>query len=301
LIAAVFSLLTMSCAPQPITLVFPGEKISPIELKWVPAKSDDDSVIQEVDELTILQSSTYEANTPDIVDGQAVDKSVYWSVYPSVERENEVDFPVELVVETGENAVPHPGYSAVLKKTIDRTQLSWTANEPRVPSRFGAFGIKTGGTVRGVVILRHCEPLGDGRARINITVRATVRLLIRVWGLKRQVQIEPDSIKSSDHRLSDNGVLSFEYGKDWETLGRENVHSFIISGLKEGQLFYPQTSALHQIRKKSSNCPLGPVQNLHGSVFGFNFSLNSERPFRINNIYRRADRLYELKSLMVKQ
>ena len=284
-------------AGQQVVLEFPGD-LQPMKFEWTAVKPDPNASIQVVEELILNHECTYESESRDLLDGQTAEKSLWWAIHARKQDDKAV-FPAELMVEMDKPIAPYPGCPAVMDRTSDRTQLCWKVDGPLVPSRFGEFGYKTQGTIRGVEIRRQCQSLGDGRAQITITVHAPVGLLIRVWGLHGAVQVEPQSIVPEKHKLSDNGVLFFDYGKDWQTRGIESEYSFIVSGLKTGQLYYPQTNVLEQIYVQSPENPAGPVTRVRGSGWGFDFTLRSDQPFRVLKSDMRVSHLYELKPLWI--
>ncbi|MHC4544949.1 MAG: HEAT repeat domain-containing protein, partial [Planctomycetota bacterium] len=270
-----------------------------IDLNYVTAHPDDDSTVQDIEHLLILSECTYEVDTQDLLSGQIAEKSVWWAFYPSVDRDNQKVFPVELIVETEKSVTPHSNCPADVQDLPGKKRLHWTANQKRIPPHFGYFGSTTQETVTGVEIRRECVPLGNGRARIKIIVRAQTPLLIRIWGLKRRVNIEPESIQPQTNRLSDNGVLFFDYGKNSEGLGSESEYSFVISGLPEGELFYPMTNALRRVWTLQ-DCSFSPVNQVRGSIWEFDFTLKSERCFRIGRLKKWVHKIYQLKALTVK-
>lgn len=277
--------------------------IQPMKLEWIGAKADPNVSVQAVEELLFNRTCTYESRSRDLIDGQTAEKSLWWAVYPSLKRDNESTFPIELKVEMDKPIMPHPnpGCSATMDRTLDRTLLRWKTNEPSVPPHFGGFGYKTKGVIRGVEIRRQCRLLGDGRAQITITVQAPVGLLIRVWGLHGAIQVEPESIRPENHRLSENGALFFDYGRDWQERGIESEYSFVISGLKAGQLYYPHTNALERIQVRSPASPAEPVTRVRGYGWGFDFTLGSDQAFSVGKTAMRASHLYELQPLWTEQ
>jgi len=281
-------------------VLFPKDSTT-IDLHWIAAKLDDTSVIQDIERLLFRRFCTYKVDTQDLVSGQIVQKTLGWAVYPSIGRENQKAFPVELIVNTKQPVTPVNNEATQVKNVLDERQLHWIANEQRAPSHFGYFELTTQETVNAIEIRRECVPLGGGRAQIRIIVQAQIPLLIRVWGLKRKVNIEPESISPQDFRLSDNGVLFFDYGKDPEELRSEREYSFVISGLSEGHLFYPMTNALDHVQMRSRGCPISPMRQVQGSIWGFAFTLKSERAFRIFDVEKWVNELYQLEELNIKQ
>lgn len=132
---------------------------------------------------------------------------------------------------------------------------------------------------------------------MDITVRAQVPLLIRVWLLRRA--IETESITPRDYRLSDNGVLFFNYGEDPEVCGKDSHYSLVISGFTDGAISYPMVNAMHQIQQRCTGYPATPVTSLQGSICGFNFVLKSERPFRVLEMAKWVDELYQLNAFTI--
>jgi hypothetical protein len=271
-----------------------------MNLNWVPGNPDNVSAVQKIELLLLSHYYKYEVDTKDLINGQIAKKPFGWAIYPGLERENHQPFPVELIVRTKQPATPHPNYHAIVKEEREGIRLHWKANEKRVPSHFGYFGLETEEKVLDIDIRRECEPMGNGRALIKTIFRAQVPLLIRIWGLKRRVSVESDSIEPKDYRLSDNGVLFFDYGKDPEELGSELEYSFVISGLDEGELFYPMTNALHRVHMYSRDCPDSPMRQIQGSMWGFDFTLTSEQCFRIDRFGRWTNELYQLEALSTK-
>ncbi|MHC4539282.1 MAG: HEAT repeat domain-containing protein, partial [Planctomycetota bacterium] len=283
---------------QQSLVVFPKDDTT-MNLRWVPGEPDDISAVQNIDLLLIRRGYTYEVDTKNLISGQMANKSYVWAVYPSLERGNQQPFPVELTVRTEQPVTPHNNDNASVKEEQGERRLHWTASEQRVPPHFGYFGLETQEKVPDVEIRRECIPLSDGRARIKITVRGYVPLLIRVWGLKGRFGVEPESIEPRKHRLSKNGVLFFDYAKNSEGLGNESEYSFVVSGLQDGQLFYPMTNALHHVQMYSQGCPSTPMKQVHSSAWGFDFSLQSERCFRIARLARWVNELYQLESFTI--
>jgi hypothetical protein len=271
-----------------------------MNLHWVPGKPDDVPAAQNIDLFLIRRYCTYKVDTKDLISGQVANKSFGWAVYPSLERDNQKPFPVELIVRTELPVTPHSNYHALVKKEGHGRRLQWKANERRIPSHFGYFGLETEEKVSEVEIRRECVPKGNGRALIKTTVRAQIPLLLRIWGLKRKINVEPESVEPQNYRLSDNGVLFFDYGKDPKELGSELEYRFTISGLDEGELFYPMTNALHHVQMYSRECPDDPMRQIRGSAWGFDFTLTSEQCFRIDRFGRWVNELYQLKALSIK-
>lgn len=270
-----------------------------MDLHWVPGEPDEATAVQNIDLLLIRRGYTYEVDTQNLISGQMANKSYIWAVYPSLERENQQPFPVELTVKTGQLVTPHSNYDAFVKEEQNERRLHWTANDRRVPSHFGYFGLETQEKIPDVEIRRECMLLGDGRARIKITVRGDVPLLIRVWGLKGRFSVESESIEPREHRLSKNGVLFFDYAKNSEGLRNESEYSFVVSGLQDGQLYYPMTNALHHVQMNSQGCPNTPMKQVRSSVWGFDFTLKSEKCFKIARLARWVNELYQLQSLTI--
>lgn len=281
--------------------IFFPEDSTTMDLHWTSAKPDDTSDVQEIELLLFRRYCTYKVDTQNLVNGQIAQKTFGWAVYPSLPRENEKVFPVELIVKTKQPVKPHDNYTAEVKDILDERQFRWVANEKRVPSHFGYFGSTTQEIVKSVEIRRECVPLDYRQAQIKIIVKAQMPLLIRIWGLKRKVNIEPESISPHDYRLSDNGVLFFDYGKDPEEIDSEREYSFVISGLSEGHLFYPMTNALHHVQMHSQGCPNSPMKQIQSSVWGFDFTLKSEQSFGINRLEKWVNELYQLEELDIKQ
>jgi len=271
-----------------------------MEIRWVPGESDAPSAAQEV-ELLLRRYSTHRVRTQDLVSGQMAEKAMGWAVYPSLKRDNKRMFPVELEVIADESVAPRDDSTEVKKLWFkSRKRLRWTASGRRVPRHFGYFGLKTEEPARGVDIRRECLPLGNERARITITVRADTPLLLRVWGLKGGVNVEPESIRPEEHRLSDNGVLFFDYGKKGTgEIGNTSEYTFVVSPLPDGRLYYPMTNVLRYVPVHSEGCPATALREIQGSIWGFTFKLRSRECFRVATLEKWVNELYELDALTV--
>lgn len=272
-----------------------------MNLQFITPKSADTSVVHDLDLLLIRKYYTYKVKTQNMVDGQKAVKEQGWGIYPSVEKQGQGKFPVELFIRTKEPVYPHSNYYGEFKKGWKKRSIKWTANEQRVPSHFGYCEFTAQDTVSGIEIKRECILLGDKKAQIKIRVRAPIPLLVRIWQLKgMRINVDPYSIQPNGYRLSDNGVLFYDYGKDPLEIGNEMEYSFVIHGLENKEIYYPMTNAMRFLSYRSQGCPKFPLKEVSGSLWGLDITLKSKHSFRIANLEKWINETYELETLDIK-
>ncbi len=283
--------LILGCVTQKSIIAFDDGYM--MNSHWVVMQNS--SKVHDLSLLLLRNYATYEMETKDMQDGQKSSLELGGAVYPEVLSKDQGNFPLELFVFTKDTVKLHKSYQGDLERTHGENQLHWTANENRVPPYFGYFGYTTQGIVTSVWMTRDCTPLGNNQARIAITIRATKPYLIRVWNVG-QIKVEPDTITPKGLKLSDNGVLFFNYSN----LGKTSEISFMVSGIKKGELYYPMTNAMLFESIRSKNFPEKSLTEFRGKAWEYEFNLRSKYGFKITNLERWTNEEYKLKELIFK-
>ena len=82
-------------------------------------------------------------------------------------------------------------------------------------------------------------------------------------------------------------------------MGQESKYTFIVSGMEEGELFYPETSAMYHVQMRSQDYPTTPMRLNQSFVWGLDFTLMSDQRFRIASLERWINEVYLLAPLSI--